>query len=40
MIYFSVCVILLGFSRHIKYNPQKIVNLEFIQEFNPEIDNI
>ena len=40
MIYFSVCVILLGFSRHIKYNPQKVVNLEFIQEFNPEIDNI
>lgn len=39
-IYFSVCVILLGISRKIKYNPEKIVNLEFIEEFNPDIDNI
>lgn len=32
MAYFSICVILLGYSRQIKYNTQNVMNFEFIQE--------
>lgn len=39
MSYFSICVILLGYSRQVKYNNQNIMNFEFIQELNLD-DNI
>ena len=37
MSYFIICVILLGYNRHLKYHSHNIINLDFIQEFT--IDN-
>ena len=30
--YFIFCVILLGYTKHIKYNTQNIINIDFTQE--------
>ena len=40
MIYLSICVVLLGFTKHRKYNPQDALNLnlDFTQELNFEED--
>ena len=37
MAYFSICVILLGYNRHLKYHSHSLVDLDFIQEL--KIDN-
>ena len=37
MAYFSICVILLGYNRHLKYHSHNLINLDFIQEL--KIDN-
>ena len=38
MSYLIVCVVLLGYSRHLKYNMKNIMNFEFIQEFSLDED--